>query len=203
MSDLVYFLLYSLSTTSLSYIFSGCDAHTLHFLARHSRSYRRGKPGEISPFGPSHATMSCQPFQLTDFGPQSSDTSDSDESVDSNAMELSTDRHVATLAESKLSEDCDVCHLASMQCSRLAPPDHPWEYYSRIRSSALAGRRCCSLIVDAIETWLRHADHRAHSDVHLGSGLLFNTLQVVLEFMGTSPSWRNGRYILNALFNLR
>jgi hypothetical protein len=115
-------------------------------------------------------------------------------------MEQSTDRHVATLAEPRLSKVCDVCQLASMS----GPYEYHWERFSRIKSSALAGWRCCRLIVDAIETWLRHAHHRAYNTIHLGSGPLLDTLEVKLWWNPWGKEGRrNGRYVLNALVTLR
>jgi hypothetical protein len=189
--------LYSLTLTNIP---SVCDTCVLPFLAPHSQSCRRGKPGDLLPLSLSYATMSCQPFQLTDFGSQSSDVSDSDESVDSTTMEQSTDPHVATLAEPRLSKVCDVCHFLATR--EYDPGFYPhsssdWQKFSRIRSSALAGRPCCRIIVDAIETWLRHANHKAYKAVHLGSGLLFNTLDVHLYIH------RTGRYTLRPVVSLR
>ena len=152
---------------------------------------------------PSHATMSRQPSPLTDYGSQGSEISDSDKFVDSNTMDESNDRHVAPLAKRRLSEDCDVCHLSSMECRFNESAYHPWKRFSRIRSSALAGRRCCGLIVDAIETWLRHADHRAHSAVYQGYRLLFDTMEVHLRQYYSREEHRNGRYTVNPLVDLR
>jgi hypothetical protein len=147
--------------------------------------------------------MSRQPFQLTDFGSQESDDSESDESIGSTTVEGSTNRHVALVAKPVSGNHCDICHLASMECDWREFPDYPYEYYSRIRSSALAGRRCCSLFVDAIETWLFHANHKAYKAVHLGSGLLFDTLEVLMTQYWSREVYRNGRYTVNPRVYLR
>lgn len=148
--------------------------------------------------------MSRQPSPLTDWTSDSDWASDSAESVASVTKKQSTDRRVAPLAKPRLSEDCDACHFASMECTISNAPNHPWGAFSKIRSSAFGGRRCCSLIVDAIETWLRHVDHKAHNAVYLGSGLLFDTLEVVLErFYSNKEMYRNGRYIFNVAVKLR
>jgi hypothetical protein len=192
----------SLLSLSLEHTFSGCDTYALRFLVSRLRSRRRRNLGVVPPFSPSHATMSRQPSLLMDSGSQGSETSDSDESENSTTMEQSNDRHVAPLAKRRLSEDCDVCHLPSMECRLNESAYHPWKRFSRIRSSALAGRRCCSLIVDAIETWLRHADHRAHSAVYLGYGLLFDTMEVRLRQYYSREKHKNGRYTINLLVDL-
>ena len=137
--------------------------------------------------------MSCQPSQLTGFRSQSSD---SDESVDSDTMEQS---------EPRLSEVCDICHfLATREWDPgLYPPLPSFQKFSRVRSSALAGRQCCRIIVDAIETWLQHAKHKAHKAVHQGSGLLFDALEVSIEVADSIEIYRTHRYTLRPLVELR
>lgn len=134
--------------------------------------------------------MSRQPSPLTDWTP------DSDGSVNSDTMKQSTDRHIAPLAKPRPGEDCDVCCLATLECN---PEDCKYldNLFSVIKSSALAGRRCCGLIVDAIETWLRHSNHRAHNAVLLGSGLLFDTLTVILSQGYWKEEYRNDRRVLD------
>ena len=145
--------------------------------------------------------MSCQPFQLTDFESRGSETSDSDEPLDPTTVELY--RPVAHPPEPWMSEICVACHWHSMQRHPNNTPWRPWSDFSRIKSSAAAGRRCCSLITDAIETWLRHADRRAYNAVHLGSGPLFDTLKVLLKQCRSREERMNGRRTVNLLVDLR
>ena len=131
------------------------------------------------------------------------DTSDSDESACSSVSQNLTLRDGPSSTKSKTGEICDVCHLA-YEPSYIDGHylDNPWEAFSSIRSSALAGRRCCSLIIDAIETWLRHVDHRAYNAVHTGSGLLFDTLEVRPVLQISRKERDNNRYITNPLVYL-
>lgn len=104
--------------------------------------------------------------------------------------------------EPRTGEDCDICHLFRIVHKHLSQVTYT--KLSTVRDSALAGQQCCSLVVDAVKTWLRHTYPKIYHAVQSGSGAIFDTMEVRLcRSFRMTDEYTNGRLSLRPQTELR
>ena len=104
--------------------------------------------------------------------------------------------------EPRTGEDCDICQLFRMV--HVHSSQATYTKLSTVRDSALAGQQCCSLVVDAVKTWLRHTYPKIYHAVQSGSGAIFDTMEVrICRSFRMKEAYTNDRLNLRPQIELR